>query len=54
MRTMPALESVNLAQIDNTTIPASCFKSSRVKTVILPLNLEAIPDNAFNKVALLR
>ena len=48
MRTMPALESVDLAQIDNTTIPASCFKSSRVKTVILPLNLEAIPDNAFN------
>mgnify|MGYP003225539434 FL=1 len=49
MRTMPALESVDLAQIDNTTIPASCFKSSRVKTVILPLNLEAIPDNAFNR-----
>ena len=48
MRTMPALESVDLAQIDNTTIPASCFKSSTIKTVILPLNLEAIPDNAFN------
>lgn len=47
MRTMPALESVDLAQIDNTTIPASCFKSSTIKTVILPLNLEAIPDNAF-------
>lgn len=49
MRTMPALESVDLAQIDNTTIPPSCFKESTVKTVILPLNLEAIPDNAFNK-----
>lgn len=49
MRTMPALESVDLAQIDNTTIPASCFKSSTIKTVILPLNLEAIPDNAFNR-----
>lgn len=49
MRTMPALESVDLAQIDNTTIPASCFKSSRVKIVILPLNLEAIPDNAFKE-----
>ncbi|WP_300255960.1 leucine-rich repeat protein [uncultured Alistipes sp.] len=48
MRTMPALESVDLAQIDNTTIPASCFKSSTIKTVILPLNLDAIPDNAFN------
>lgn len=47
MRTMPALESVDLAQIDNTTIPASCFKSSTIKTVILPLNLDAIPDNAF-------
>lgn len=47
MRTMPALESVDLAQIDNTTIPASCFKESTVKTVILPLNLEAIPNNAF-------
>ena len=49
MRTMPALESVDLAQIDNTTIPASCFKSSTIKTVILPLNLEAIPDNAFKE-----
>ena len=48
MRTMSALESVDLAQIDNTTIPASCFKESRVKTVILPLNLGAIPDNAFS------
>lgn len=48
MRTMPALESVDLAQIDNTTIPASCFKESTVKTVILPLNLEAISDNAFS------
>lgn len=48
MRTMPALESVDLAQIDNTTIPASCFRESTVKTVILPLNLEAIPDNAFS------
>lgn len=47
MRTMPALGSVDLAQIDNTTIPASCFKESTVKTVILPLNLEAIPNNAF-------
>ena len=47
MRTMPALESVDLAQIDNTTIPASCFKESTVKMVILPLNLEAIPNNAF-------
>lgn len=49
MRTMPALESVDLAQIDNTTIPASCFKGSTIKTVILPLNLEAIPDNAFKE-----
>lgn len=49
MRTMPALESVDLAQIDNTTIPASCFKNSKIKTVILPLNLEAIPDHAFYK-----
>ena len=32
MRTMPALESVDLAQIDNTTIPASCFKESTVKS----------------------
>lgn len=48
MRTMPVLESVDLAQIDNTTIPASCFKGSKIKTVILPLNLEAIPDNAFS------
>lgn len=31
MRTMPALESVDLAQIDNTTIPASCFKAVGLK-----------------------
>ena len=48
MRTMSALESVDLAEINNTTIPASCFKESKVKMVILPLKLEAIPDNAFN------
>ena len=53
MRTMPALESVDLAQIDNTTIPASCFKESTVKTVILPLNLEAIPDNAFSNSSII-
>lgn len=52
MRTMPILESVDLAQIDNTTIPASCFKGSKIKTVILPLNLEAIPDNAFYRSAI--
>ncbi len=52
MRTMPILESVDLAQIDNTTIPASCFKNSKIKTVILPLNLEAIPDNAFYESAI--
>ena len=53
MRTMPALESIDLAQIDNTTIPASCFKESTVKTVILPLNLEAIPDNAFSNSSII-
>ena len=47
MRTMPALEQVDIAQIDNTTIPASCFKSATIKTVVLPLKLTAIPDNAF-------
>ena len=53
MRTMPALESVDLAQIDNTTIPASCFKESTVKMVILPLNLEAISDNAFSNSSII-
>ena len=47
MRTMPALEQVDIAQIDNTTIPANCFKSATIKTVVLPLKLTAIPDNAF-------
>ena len=47
MRTMPALKQVDLAQINNTTIPSSCFKNATIKTVILPLNLTAIPDNAF-------
>ena len=48
IRTMPALESVDIAQITNTTIPASCFKESTIQQVILPLNLTAIPDNAFH------
>ena len=47
MRTMPALKQVDLAQINNTTIPSSCFKNATIETVILPLNLTAIPDNAF-------
>lgn len=47
MRSMPALRQVDLAQIDNTTIPASCFEKATVETVILPLNLTAIPERAF-------
>ena len=47
MRTMPALKQVDLAQINNTTIPSSCFKNATIEMVILPLHLTAIPDNAF-------
>ena len=47
IRNMPALESVDIAQITNTTIPPSCFKASTILQVILPLHLTAIPDNAF-------
>ena len=47
IRTMSKLETVDLAQIDNTTMPPSCFKESKIEEVILPLNLTAIPDNAF-------
>lgn len=47
IRNMPALESVDIAQITNTTIPPSCFKASTIRQVILPLHLTAIPDNAF-------
>lgn len=43
IRTMPALESVDIAQITNTTIPASCFKESTIQQVILPLNLTGYP-----------
>ena len=49
IRNMPALESVDIAQITNTTIPPSCFKASTIRQVILPLHLTAIPDNAFSQ-----
>ncbi|WP_196017695.1 leucine-rich repeat protein [Alistipes senegalensis] len=49
IRNMPALESVDIAQITNTTIPPSCFKASTILQVILPLHLTAIPDNAFSQ-----
>lgn len=48
MRTMPALKTVDIAQITNTTIPPSCFKGAKIETIVLPLRLTAIPDNAFN------
>lgn len=48
IRTLPALENLDIAQITNTTIPAKCFKESSIKQIILPLNLIAIPDNAFH------
>ena len=52
MGEMPALESVDLTGIDDTTMPLGCFQRgfsywSKLKTVILPSNLTAIPDWAF-------
>ena len=52
MRTMPNLKSVDLSGLSDTRIPASAFSGAKVSTVILPLNLEAIPDRAFYQSAI--
>lgn len=47
IRSMPALESLDISQITNTTIPESCFRGNIIQQVILPQNLTAIPRDAF-------
>lgn len=48
IRDMPALKSVDISQITNTTIPEGCFLRSTIQQVVLPLNLTAIPSSAFS------
>ena len=47
IQSMPALESLDISQITNTTIPESCFRGNIIQQVILPQNLTRIPDYAF-------
>lgn len=50
IRNMPALESVDIAQITNTTTYGIFFsKSPNVKQVILPMNLKVIHDYTFDQ-----
>ena len=47
IRSMPMLESLDISQITNTTIPESCFRGNIIQQVILPQNLTQIPNYAF-------
>lgn len=47
LKTMPNLKTVDLSELSDTNIPASAFNSSKVSTVLLPLNLKTISDRAF-------
>ena len=47
IRSMPTLESLDISQITNTTIPESCFRGNIIQQVVLPQNLTQIPNYAF-------
>lgn len=47
LKTMPNLKTVDLSELGDVSIPASAFNSSKVSTVLLPLNLKTISDRAF-------
>lgn len=47
IRTMPALETLDLTLTDNTTLQANCFENYIATTILLPARLTAIPDQAF-------
>ena len=47
LKTMPNLKTVDLSELSDASIPASAFNSSKVSTVLLPLNLKTISDRAF-------
>ena len=49
IRTMSNLKFLDLSGSKNTTLPASCLANSTIPTVLLPLELIAIPDRAFYK-----
>ena len=52
IRTMKNLKLLDLSELDNTTLPASCLAGSTIPTVLLPLKLTAIPDRAFYQAAI--
>ncbi|BFK95066.1 PL29 family lyase N-terminal domain-containing protein [Alistipes onderdonkii] len=52
IRTLKNLKALDISGTDNTTIPASCFANSTIKTVLLPLKLTAIPNRAFYQAAI--
>ena len=43
------LKTLDLSELEDTTMPTGCFRNSTIETVILPKNLTAIPDSAFYK-----
>lgn len=52
IKTMSNLKALDLSELSNTTLPASCLANSNIPTVLLPLGLTAIPDRAFYQSAL--
>ena len=52
LKTMPNLNTVDLSELDDETIPAGAFSGSQVTTVLLPLNLKTISSRAFYQSAI--
>lgn len=52
IKTMSNLKLLDMSGLDNTTIPASCLANTNIATVLLPLNLTAIPNRAFYQAAI--
>lgn len=47
IREMPQLESLDIGQVSNTTLPDGCLKESIINTIVLPASLTIIPESAF-------
>ena len=52
IKTMSNLKLLDMSGLDNTTIQASCLANTNIATVLLPLNLTAIPNRAFYQAAI--
>ena len=50
IKTMSNLKMLDMSDLSNTTLPASCLANTSLTTVLLPKNLTAIPDRAFYQV----